>query len=71
MGGSRTAPLPIASAGAIGGLEEDGAPEPEEPGSFFISAARKAPGEGEGKDQEGGSGGYDDDDESWGVYGWA
>jgi len=66
MGGSRTAPLPIASAGAMGGLG-DWAPEPEEPGSFFISVARKAPEEGEGRDQEGGSREYGD---SWGVYGW-
>ena len=48
MGGSRTAPLPTASAGAMGGLG-DRAPDPEEAGcSLFISAgARKAPGEGE------------------------
>lgn len=53
MGGSRTAPLPIASAGAIGGLD-DWAPDAEEPASFLISAARKPPGEGEGegRDQE-------------------
>lgn len=55
MGGSRTAPLPIASAGAMGGLD-DWAPEAEETGSFFISASRKAPEEGEGRDQECGLG---------------
>ena len=46
MGGSRTAPLPTASAGAMGGLD-DRAPEPEEAGSLFVSAPRKAPGEGD------------------------
>ncbi len=55
MGGSRTAPLPIASAGAIDGLDDWG-PEAEETGSLFISASRKAAGEGEGRGQECGSG---------------
>jgi len=85
MGGSRTAPLPIASAGAMEGLD-DRAPEPEAAGS---SAARKAPGEedecasatcaawgpGESgsewaRDGRDQEGGPRGYDDPWGTYGW-